>query len=120
MVFGWWTAARRRRLLSRKEPAGLRDQLASGIWQWQHLPEDAADAATAWTRIFIAEKYWEGCGGLRLRPHHQAVIAGQAALMTLAFPSWFFDHCRTLLIYPTDYVAPGITHMVNGQIGVHG
>ena len=119
-MFGWWTAARRRRLLSRGEPIDFRDQLSEGIWQWSHLPSDVADAAADWARIFIAEKYWEGCGGLQLAPHHQSVIAGQASLMTLAFPNWFFDRCRTLLIYPTDYVAPGITHMVDGQIGVHG
>ncbi|MGN6134680.1 MAG: zinc-dependent peptidase [Aureliella sp.] len=119
-MFGWWTAARRRRLLSQSEPAGFRSQLSEGIWQWRFLPDDVADAAAAWARIFIAEKYWEGCGGFRLAPHHQSVIAGQASLMTLAFPNWFFNRCQTLLIYPSDYVAPGITHMVDGQTGVHG
>lgn len=119
-MFAWWTAARRRRLLSRSEPVGFRDQLTEGIWQWQYLPDDVAGAAADWARIFIAEKYWEGCGGLKLANHHQATIAGQASLMTLAFPDWFFDRCRTLLVYPTDYVAPGITHMVDGQTGIHG
>lgn len=119
-MFGWWTAARRNRLLSRSEPVGFRDQLRQGVWQWQHLPADVADRAADWARIFIAEKYWEGCGGLKLMPYHQAVIAGQASLMTLAFPDWFFDRCQTLLIYPSDYVAPGITHMIDGQVGIHG
>lgn len=119
-MFGWWTAGRRRRLLARPEPPKFREQLAHGIWQWQYLPEEVADAAADWSRIFIAEKYWEGCGGLKLSSAHQAVIAGQASLMTLAFPSWFFDACRTLLVYPTAYVANGITHMVDGQIGIHG
>ena len=120
MVFRWWTAARRRRLLSGKEPVGFREQLSDGVWQWNYLPDDVAESATDWSRIFIAEKYWEGCGGLKLQPYHQAVIAGQASLMTLAFSDWFFDRCRTLLLYPTDYVAPGITHMVDGHTGVHG
>lgn len=119
-MFGWWTSARRRRLLSRNEPPGFREQLSEGIWQWKYLPHGVANAAADWTRIFMAEKYWEGCGGLTLAPHHQIVVAGQASLMTLAFPDWFFDRCQTLLIYPTDYVAPGITHMVDGQTGIHG
>lgn len=119
-MFGWWTAARRRRLLAAAEPAGFREQLASGIWQWRHMPDDVADTAANWSRIFIAEKYWEGCGGLELDSHHQTLIAGQASLMTLAFPSWFFDACPTLLVYPTAYVANGITHMVDGQTGIHG
>jgi Mlc titration factor MtfA (ptsG expression regulator) len=119
-MFGWWTAARRRRILAAAEPVGFRQQLSDGIWQWQYLPEEVADAAADWARVFIAEKYWEGCGGLQLEPQHQTLIAGQASLMTLAFPNWFVDGCQTLLLYPSAYVASGITHMVDGQTGIHG
>lgn len=119
-MFGWWTAGRRRRLLARREPVGFRDELMAGIWQWSYLPEDVSDAAADWARIFLAEKYWEGCNGLTLASHHQTTIAGQASLMTLAFPEWFFDSCQTLLVYPDNYVATGVTHMVNGQTGIHG
>jgi MtfA peptidase len=119
-MLGWWVARRRRRLLASAEPRELREHLAAGVWQWNHLPDAVTDRAINWIRIFIAEKYWEGCGNHRYDFAQQATIAGQASLMTLAFPDWFFSGFRTLLIYPGDYVAPGITHMVNGQIGVHG
>lgn len=119
-MFGWWTAARRRRLLATAEPVGFRGQLASGIWQWQYLPAEVADAAANWSRIFIAEKYWEGCGGLKLTFQHQTIIAGQASLMALAFPNWFFEGCQTLLVHPSGFTTRGITHMVNGQVGIHG
>lgn len=119
-MFNWWTKARRKRLLATAPPADLREMLNHHIWQWQYLPRDVADAAINWVRIFVAEKYWEGCGGFNLEPHHRLVIGGQASLMTLAFPDWHFDGCQTLLVYPNAYVAPGITHMVSGQIGVHG
>lgn len=119
-MFGWWTSARRRRILAKKEPVQFRDQLQMGIWQWQHLPPKVANAAADWTRVFAAEKYWEGCGGLKLTPFAQTVIAGQASLMSLAYPNWFVDGCRTILVYPADYLASGVTHMVDGQTGIIG
>ncbi|MCC6510263.1 MAG: zinc-dependent peptidase [Pirellulaceae bacterium] len=119
-MFGWWTRARRRRLIAKPAASNMRQYLSANLWQWSYLPDDVTERALDWLRIFAHEKYWEGCGGFDLKPHHPWLVAGQASLMTLAFPEWFFDGCRTLLIYPGDYVAPGITHMVNGQIGIHG
>lgn len=119
-MFHWWRQARRRRLLAAREPSELREQLRQHVWQWRYLPKDVADAAIDWLRIFEAEKHWETSRGFVLEPHHRWLIAAQASLMTLAFPEWYFDRSQTMLIRPTDYVAPGITHMVNEQIGIHG
>ncbi len=119
-MFGWWSKWRRKRILNTPEPRELRSTLRGDLWQWRYLPDDVEEAAIDWVRIFCAEKYWEGCGGFQLHDYHRWIVAGQASLMTLAFPDLFFNGCQTLLIYPGDYVAPGITHMLDSQIGIHG
>jgi MtfA peptidase len=107
-------------LLAQPEPANLREYLRSHVWQWSYLPDDTEDKALDWLRIFLAEKYWEGCNGFELKPEHQWTVAAQASLMTIAFPQWYFDSCKTLLIYPGDYVAESVSYMVDGQTGLHG
>ncbi len=119
-MFGWWTNWKRKRRLALPEPRELRSSLESDLWQWSYLPSKIQDSAIDWVRTFCAEKYWEGCAGFSLNEYHRWMIAAQASLMTLAFPERYFSGCQTLLIYPSDYVAPGITHMVDSQIGIHG
>jgi MtfA peptidase len=68
----------------------------------------------------MAEKYWEGCGDLSLNEGHKNVISGQASLMTLAYPDWFFDGIPTILLYPTPFVAEGVTAVLGGQYALHG
>ena len=119
-MFGWWSSWRRKRLLAAAEPTELRRTLEGDLWQWRFLPEDVQEAAIQWLRIFCHEKYWEGCNGFQLHDYHRWIIAAQASLMTLGFPDLQFSGCQTLLIYPSHYVAPGITHMIDSQIGIHG
>jgi len=57
-------------------------------------------------RILVAEKNWEGCGGLQMTEEIQVTIAAQACLLTLGFEYEFFDHVRSVLVYPGSYVAP--------------
>ncbi len=118
-MFGWLTRLRRNRLLSKPEPPELKEHLLGNVWQWQYLPDDVAQAAIRWIRVFVEDKYWEGCNGLVIQPYHRYIIAGQASLMTLAYPDWFVNECRGVLLYPTGYVAPAVSHMVNNQVGIH-
>ena len=119
-MFGWWSSWRRKRLLAAAEPTELRRTLDGDLWQWRFLPEDVQEASVQWLRIFCHEKYWEGCNGFQLHDYHRWIIAAQASLMTLGMPELQFSGCQTLLIYPSHYVAPGITHMIDSQIGIHG
>lgn len=57
-------------------------------------------------RVFIAEKSWEGCGGLRLTDEIKVTIAAQACLMILGLPGYYFDKVRTILVYPSAYMVP--------------
>jgi len=58
-------------------------------------------------RIIVAEKNWEGCGGLTITDEMQVVIAAQAALMILNIPHDYFCGVQSILVYPTTFLVPG-------------
>ena len=55
-------------------------------------------------RLFIREKDWEGCNGLKITDEIQVTIAALACLLVLEMPEGMFDRVRTILVYPGDYV----------------
>ncbi|HVW39630.1 MAG TPA: M90 family metallopeptidase, partial [Pirellulales bacterium] len=77
---------RQYRLLSRAEQAKLRDRL----------------------RVFVAEKNWIGCAGLKVDDEMKVTIAAQACLLVLAIEhEYHYERIRTILVYPGPISHPG-------------
>ena len=64
--------------------------------------------------VFLAEKTFEGCGGLALNDEIRLTIAGQACLLLLHRPTDYFKRLITILVYPSAYVAKGIESIGGG------
>lgn len=54
-------------------------------------------------RVLIAEKDWEGCGGLQISDEIQVVIAAQASLLLLNIEHEYYKHVESILVYPSAY-----------------
>lgn len=57
-------------------------------------------------RVFVAEKNWEGCGGLTVTDEMKVTIAAQACLLTLGLEGEPFRSVLSILIYPASYAVP--------------
>ena len=68
------------------------------------------------TRILIAEKSWEGCGGLTLTDEMQVTIAAQAALLVLGFEDEYYRNVETILVYPQGFLVKTQRRGVGGMI----
>jgi len=66
------------------------------------------------TRIFIAEKSFEGCGGLTLTDEIKVTIAAQACMLLLNREVKYYPKLYSVLVYPSTYVA-GTRHTIRGQ-----
>lgn len=55
-------------------------------------------------RIFVAEKSWEGCGGLAMTDEIQVTIAAQACLMLLGLEHDYFSSVESIVVYPQGFV----------------
>jgi Mlc titration factor MtfA (ptsG expression regulator) len=57
-------------------------------------------------RIFLAEKSFEGCGGLELTGEMKLTVAAQACLLLLHRDTEVYPGVESILIYPGAYRAP--------------
>ena len=69
--------------------------------------EDAERAhLRALIQVFIAEKTWEGCGGLELTDEIRVTISGQACLLILNLPHNYYENVETIIVYPSTVILP--------------
>lgn len=100
-----WLFGSRRKLL--EQPITVEEQilLDQSLWQAHYLSKEDRQKLIRWCRVFCAEKNWEGCNGQKIDDSIRWSIAAPAALMVLAYPGWYFDKTKTILVYPTPYIA---------------
>jgi MtfA peptidase len=80
--------------------------LVRNVAQYRLLSEEEKQLLRDDTRIFVAEKFWEGCRGLRITEEIKVTIAGQACLMLLGRKHDFFGRARSVLVYPSAFYPP--------------
>lgn len=106
MIFGWLKQRRRARIQSEPIPASWREIVARNVTFISQLPDDEQERLLRWMQVFVAEKNWEGVGGLTLSEEMQVTIAAQAGYLVRGMPGEHFDKVLSILVYPAAYVAP--------------
>ena len=103
MIFGWWKRWRRNRILSEAWPEDWSLHLNRNIrLTWEMTPEEIKKLRDL-VQIFIGEKYFEGCKGLKITDEIKVTIAGQACLMLLGVEDFCFDNVPSVLVYPSSF-----------------
>jgi Mlc titration factor MtfA (ptsG expression regulator) len=67
-------------------------------------------------QIFLAEKNFEGCGGLAITPEIRLTIAGHAGLLLLGRETSLFGTLHSILVYPTTFVAERTHYHEDGLV----
>jgi Mlc titration factor MtfA (ptsG expression regulator) len=91
---------RRRRLLAQPYPRGWDAILVRNLAHFALLSEGERLRLRDDLRVFVAEKRWEGCGGLAITEEMKVTIAAQACLMLLGLEHDYFARVGTILVYP--------------------
>jgi len=69
--------------------------------------EDAERAhLRALIQVFIAEKNWEGAGGLELTDEIRVTISAQACLLLMGLPHNYYRNVESIIVYPSTVVPP--------------
>ena len=66
--------------------------------------------------IFMGEKRFEGCGGLKITDEIKVTIAAQACILLLHRKTDYYPGLSSILVYPRSYVAHGIQHLAGGVV----
>jgi Mlc titration factor MtfA (ptsG expression regulator) len=106
MIFRWLTERRRARLLETPFPDEWRGYLTANVKAYRLLDEEEQQRLRDLVQVFIAEKHWEGCGGLELDDEMRVTIAGSACLMILAREHDLMREVESILVYPSGVMAP--------------
>jgi Mlc titration factor MtfA (ptsG expression regulator) len=105
-MFRWLSNHRRKKLTEAAFPPAWEEILRLNVAHYCML--DVAERAHlhALIQVFIAEKKWEGCGGLELTEEIRVTISAQACLLLLGLPHDFYKNVLSILIYPSTVVPP--------------
>jgi Mlc titration factor MtfA (ptsG expression regulator) len=104
MLLSWLRSRRRRAIAERPFPSAWSDVLRRAVRQVSWLSDDDRGRLQAWVAVFLAEKRFEGCGGMEVTDEVRLAVAGQIGLTALGFPEAFYPTLHSILVYPGDYV----------------
>jgi Mlc titration factor MtfA (ptsG expression regulator) len=78
---------------------------------YRRLPDEARKELQGHIQVFLAEKRFEGCGGLELTQEMKVFIAAQACLLLLHRETDYYPGLRSILVYPSTYFARTTRHL---------
>lgn len=74
---------------------------------YEKLSDEEREELQRDMKLFLHDKDFEGCGGLKLTDEIRVTIAAEACLLLLNRPARIYPKLNTILVYPSTYVAGG-------------
>ncbi len=115
MVFDWLRRRRRERILAEPFPAAWRSTVTNRVAAWADLSDAERTHLCQLTQVFVAEKHWEGLGGLEMNEDIQVTVASQACLLILGLDHDLFRRVESILVYPSTVVPPAQSSSILGM-----
>jgi len=105
VIFGFFKRRRHRRLRVAPFPRDWLTAIERNVRFYRRLSVTDRDELLGHVQVFLAEKLFEGCGGLEMTDEIRVTIAAQACLLLLRRATDYFPHLLTILVYPSAYMA---------------
>ncbi|NQU09863.1 zinc-dependent peptidase [bacterium] len=96
---------RRDRLRAQPFPAAWREILERNVPYYGRLSPAEQRELQGQIQVFVAEKNFEGCGGLVITDEIRVTVAAYACVLLLHRPHDFYPRLRSVLVYPDAYPA---------------
>jgi len=103
-MFGFLRERSRRRLREKPVPDSWRKFLEKRFALFRRLPQCDQDELLGHVHVLLAEKRFEGCGGLIINDEIRMLISAEASLLQLRRPATYFPNLYTILVYPDVYM----------------
>ena len=104
MVLGLFTERRRQRLREQPFPPAWRATIERNVPVFRRLTKSDGAELLGHIQVFMAEKSFEGCGGLKLTDEIRVTIAAQACMLLLHRETDYYPELTSILVYPSGYV----------------
>ena len=130
-MFGFGRGRRRRALLETPLPDDRRARMHEVAPLTKRLPAALRARHEGIVQVLLAEKRFEGAGGLEVTEDMRLAIAGQAALLQLRAGADYFPGLHSIVVYPEAFVVAherpdddGLVHLdedeLSGESWGHG
>jgi len=97
---------RRKKLIAEPFPPAWEAIIRRNVAHYARLtPKEQAHLQDL-VKVLIAEKHWEGAGGLELTDEIRVTIAAQACLLLLGLPHDYYRNVESIVVYPSTVVPP--------------
>lgn len=107
---------RRRRLRQAPFPPAWRAIVERNFALFRRLPPADQEELLGHMQVFLAEKKFEGCGGLEITDEIRVTIAAQACLLLLHREPHYYPRLVSILVYPHAYVAKTTERLPGGVV----
>jgi Mlc titration factor MtfA (ptsG expression regulator) len=105
-MWHWIRDHHRKKILDAPFPAAWDGYVTKAVPQDALFSAEEKKHLRELVQVFVAEKHWEGCGGLILTDEIRVTIASQACLLILALPHDLYTNVDSILIYPSSVLMP--------------
>lgn len=107
---------RRRRIRKRPFPPEWLAIIERNVPYYGRLsPEEQAELR-GHVLVFLDEKRFEGCGGLKITDEIRITIAAQACILLLNRRPTYYPGLKSIYVYPHAYVADARTRLPDGTV----
>src|SRR5438445_6501953 len=98
---------RRERLRAQPLPSEWERIIERNVSAYSHLPAEDRRELLGHTQVLLAEKHFEGCGGLELTDEIRVTVAAQACVLLLHRETDYYPRLKSILVYPSAYMVSG-------------
>ena len=106
MLFRWLRNRRREAILEHPFDPAWEEAIDRNVAHWCYLTDTEREHMRDLVQVFVAEKNWEGAGGLELSDEMRATVAADACLLILELEHDFYRGVESIVIYPSTVRPP--------------
>lgn len=107
---------RRKKLAAQPFPPEWLAILERNVPLYARLPEADREELKRHMLVFLAEKRFEGCGGLEITDEIRVTVAAHACLLLLHRKTDYYPGLTCVLVYPDAFVVPDVHHFVGDMV----
>jgi Mlc titration factor MtfA (ptsG expression regulator) len=112
----WFKKWRRNRLATRQFPEVWLRIIEKNVPLYSRLPSEDKTELQHYILIFIGEKRFEGCRGLKITDEIKVTIAAQACVLLLHRKTDYYPGLSSILVYPRAFVIHRAEHLPSGVV----
>ena len=100
----WSKARRREKVRAWAFPGAWEAALSEFVPYYRYLPEGDRAELRGHVQVLVAEKNFEGCGGLAMTDEIKVSVAGYASILLLHREPEYYPRLSSILVYPDAFV----------------